>query len=92
MTDGERDFGLVIRSVVSKSNGGPYDDAAFNAGVYAGEVKARMEYGDHLIEMMVPTPLVPELDLYGMHWGYSLTATPWDEHPDEWTEVRLVRL
>lgn len=28
--------------------------------------------------------LIPQLDLLAMHQGWTLTALPWEEFPDEW--------
>lgn len=77
--------------VVTQENGGPYEAAAFVAGAEYGYLDALMEVGRPSIERYVAPELVKQLDLAAMHRGYVLTSEPWDEHPDEWTLVTLVR-
>lgn len=87
------EFGLVMPFVVCATNGGPYEDEAFVAGHYLGtlhEVLGTTRPPD--VENYVPTPLVPQIDLLAMHFNYTMFAQPWDEYPDEWTYVKLVRL
>lgn len=84
-------FGLVMPFVVCRSNGGPYDDEAFVAGVYCGsidqELQTRSICGP---QKYVPTAVVPQLDLLAMHRGYEMSAEPWGDHP-EWTLVSFWR-
>jgi hypothetical protein len=88
----EAEFSLVMPFIVCRSQGGPYDDAAFVAGCYFGEIRSELARPDRFVlEMTVPSPLVPQLDLVAMDAGFVMTAKPWDDHPDEWTFVRLTR-
>lgn len=38
----------------------------------------------------VEPALIPQLDLLAMHLGWTLTAEPWDDHPDEWVLASFV--
>ena len=82
------DFSLVMPFTVCSSNGGPYEDDAFVAGVYFGMVHERVERVGWF-EGYVPTALVPQLDLLAMHHGMKIHSTPWDEHPTDWSYVNL---
>jgi hypothetical protein len=87
------DYGLVMPFVVCESVGGPYEDRAFVAGVRYGQIAAEVAElkPGHAWSWTVETPLVRQLDLLAMHEGLTMTAEPWDEHPDEWVHVILVR-
>lgn len=87
MSDDERSFELLMPFVVCESNGGPYDDDAFAAGWHAGTISTRLEAKPAVLVEFVRSQLVPQLDLVAMQRGYRMTAEPWDEQPDEWTEV-----
>jgi hypothetical protein len=92
VTEDEPTYGLVVPFVVCETNGGPYDDAAFVAGCQFGGLDCRMQLGAPEVgPTYVASALVPQLDLAAMHRGYSMTAEPWDEYPDEWTLVTLRR-
>lgn len=84
---------LVMPFVAVRSVGGPYADDAFVAGVefqaiYDDLRSIRTLHSLPLVaarfEKHVSPALVPQLDLVAMECGFTLTATPWDEHPDEW--------
>lgn len=81
-------YGLVYPFVVCTSQGGPWDDQAFVAGVQLGVLVQRMECGEKDISSYVHPDLVPQIDLATMHSGYQMRAEPWDEHN---TLVTLVR-
>ena len=87
--DDSPSFGLVMPFVVCSDQGGPYDPGAFVAGCYFGELGERLKAGENPVMKYVPTPLVPQLDLLAMQYGYQFKAEAWAEHPDEWTEVRF---
>lgn len=84
-------YGLVMPFVVCAPDG-PYDSDAFVAGVYYGELDMRMKKNEARVERYVPTPLVPQIDLLAMFHGYSFSATPWEEYPEDWTYVKMERL
>jgi hypothetical protein len=88
VSDDERE--LVMPYVVCPD---PYEDSAFVAGTYCGDLWRRGETGDLVgHERYVPTPLVPQLDLVAMHFGLAMASEPWGEHPDEWTHVAFHRI
>lgn len=91
-SDEEPQFGLVMPFVVTEPDG-PYNAEAFTAAVtfadLYGTLKtlAGIRHGSLTtarLEAWVPPALVPQLDLAAMQCGFTLTATPWDDHPDEW--------
>lgn len=89
----EAEFGLVMPFVVCATQGGPYEDHAFVAGVWFGQIGQILRHCQETgsdpdqFEMPVPTPLVPQLDLLAMHHGFTMTSEPWSEAPDEHTFV-----
>lgn len=90
----EAEYGMVMPLVACEDQGGPYDAAAFVAGMYCGKL-------DHILEstpapahpivvsvrQYVPSGLVPQLDLLAMHHGWKMTTEPWEDHPEDWTFV-----
>lgn len=82
------EYGLVMPFTVCATEGGPYDDAAFVAGYQCGLIEARMTAGDPVVKEYVPPPLVPQIDLLAMRFGYSLTRYP---DSDAWVLVELCR-
>ena len=82
-----------------RSDDRPYEAGAFVAGCYHGEIAgwlaAAQEYpganGRLATGWWVPSPVVPQLDLLAMHHGYTLTAEPWDEYPEEHTYVSFAK-
>lgn len=91
--ESESGYGLVMPFVVCQTQGGPYEDGAFVAGAWFGRLDSLLEEGSRevIVDIAVPSPLVPQLDLLAMKHGYTLTATPWDEAPDEHTFVTFTR-
>lgn len=70
----------------------PYDDAAFVAGMYFGELAVLIKTLSHgpLIRRFVPSGLVPQIELLVMSEGvHGFKAEPWAEHPDEWTYIEI---
>jgi hypothetical protein len=76
----EGDYGLVMPFVVCQSNGGPFDDAAFVAGVQFGDLSRQLAGGGPVEPAYVNPDLWAQLDLAAMHYGYRLIVQPWDEH------------
>ncbi|MFB6392704.1 hypothetical protein [Polymorphospora lycopeni] len=85
-------YDLIYPFTVCASNGGPYDDEAFTAGMQAGRVDhalaAAAAVGITEATFTVSTPLVPQLDLIGMHRGFS-TMEAKDAEVDGWSFVRF---
>jgi hypothetical protein len=86
----EAGHSLLYPFVCCASNGGPYDDAAFVAGVRFGHIDAVLQAGPAIHETTVEEALLPQLDLLAMHRGYST------EHEDtevgDWHAVTLRKL
>lgn len=88
---------LVYPFVACKSQGGPYDDDAFVAGVQLGRIDASLQAAAALgldrAEFMVYTTLAGQLELVGMARGFPVvTATKVGETADhpampQWTRV-----
>ena len=92
--DDQQEHRLVMPFVVCQSQGGPYDDTAFVAGYTAGTIDAALHAAEQIVaefKWMVSPDLIPQLDLLAMRYGFDLTHEPWDEHPDEWTEVTITK-
>lgn len=82
---------LIYPFVVCTSNGGPYDDEAFVAGVRFGVLMYRMLRDDPIIQDSTFTELLPQLDLAAMHSSYTLTSALWTEDP-KWCIVCLRKI
>jgi hypothetical protein len=87
----ESEYGLIMPFVVCQSNGGPYEDRPFVAGVRIGVLIQRMTNGEPEISSYEYPAMLPQIDLLAMHYGYQLESEPWEEHPDEWVYVRLAK-
>lgn len=90
--DGEPEMSLVMPFVVVTSKGGPYDDTAFAAGWAAGEIDralAAVAGFEVAVDRMVPTALVPQIDLIAMRHGYRCESRRDEEYSDEWSHLRL---
>lgn len=84
-------YNLIYPFVVCKSNGGPYEDHAFVAGARFGDVARRCENHEPVIELYVDPESVRQYELLAMHHGYLMKSTPWDEYPEDWAWLSLVR-
>ena len=87
----ETEYGLVMPFVVCGDNG-PFDARSFVAGYRMAELayKIANESGD-VIESYEHPDLVPQIDLFAMQHGWTMTLEPWVDHPDEWVAVTLHR-
>lgn len=87
---------LVMPFVVCTSQGGPYDDAAFVAGVRMQQIDAILAAGPAdcgwVYRVAVEPTLAPQLDLVAMQHGYAMTHEPWEPHPDEWVLATFTRV
>lgn len=91
-TNDEASYTLVMPFVVCASAGGSYDDAAFVAGVRFGQDSAELHsFAPDEWRQYVDPVMVRQYDLLAMQHGYTMTAEPWDEHPDEWTLVTFTK-
>lgn len=83
MTDNEGTYQLVMPFVLTKSEGGPYDDAAFAAGMTCGQLWTELmvltQHGATPRPRYVQPEYVPQIDLIAMHYGYTLKPGPIDE-------------
>lgn len=92
-TEGEdRGAELVERFVVVASTGGPYDDDSFVAGAYYGlaDVFLTMFRGSEAGGFIVPSALVPQLDLLAMRHGYQCVDLT-TEATEGWSTVGYIR-
>lgn len=90
------DYELVYPFIVCESNGGPYEDQSFVAGVYFGMLMAAFEAKsiasevaediDERVGFTLPSALLPQVDLLAMRWECSVTLERHDDTP-EWTTV-----
>jgi hypothetical protein len=85
------EYSLRVPFVVCESEGGPYPDQPFVAGVQYGRVFDLLERGPNELRITVYPELVPQLDLLAMDLGYSFVAEPWQDGPDEWAFVTFTR-
>lgn len=76
-------YELVMPFVLAKSNGGPFDDAAFVAGMTCGALdqELAMTAALHTLpcERYVGLPLMKQVDLIAMRHGYTLKPGEVDE-------------
>jgi len=83
MPEQEGGFQLVMPFVLVKSNGGPYDDKAFAAGMACGQIWTELQtlssHGAVPRPRYVRPEHVPQLDLIAMHFGYLLDPGDVDE-------------
>jgi len=83
--DEDSGYVLLMPFVLSQSNGGPYDDKAFAAGMTCGQFWAELEtvaaHGALPRPRYVRPEYIPQLDLIAMHFGYTLTAGDTDSEP-----------
>ena len=83
---------LVYPFIVCQSNGGEYEDQSFVAGAQFGHIEALMEENNPTIDRYVHSGIVSQLDLAAMYHGYLMEEiVPWEDDPDSWTWVKLIR-
>lgn len=82
MTD-RAEYGIVMPFVLTKTNGGPYDDDAFVAGVTCGALDQELTLTTTLHtlprERYINTLHLPQVDLIAMRHGYQLRLGDLDE-------------
>lgn len=83
MTTEDAGYNLVMPFVIVKSNGGPYDDAAFVAGANCGQLMAELKtLAAHRAvppQRWMRLELLPQIDLIAMRYGYKLRLSEIDE-------------
>lgn len=89
--DSEDGMNLVMPLIVVASNGGPYDDQSFVAGMNLQQLWCVLERKPMSYQQFVRSSLVPQIDLLAMHFGYRMTAEPWTPEPDLWTFAKFGR-
>lgn len=85
----DAEFSLIMPLVVTNSNGGPYDDKAFVAGMRTQQVWETLAEGPDEYLTAVPPEIVPQLDLIAMHFGYVVDVR--DTAYPEWAEALFCR-
>jgi hypothetical protein len=87
-------YELVIPFVACTSQGGAYEDVPFVAGYQAGQIArslaAAVAIEADTLTFTAYTDLTRQLDLIGMHHGFTVTAEPCDGVP-EWSYVTFTR-
>jgi hypothetical protein len=82
-TEEESEYGLVMPFILVKSNGGPFDDAAFVAGMTCGALYQELENCAPMQAVprarYIQAQLVPQIDLIAMKHGYQLRLGDYDE-------------
>jgi hypothetical protein len=82
MTD-QPGYDLVMPFVIVKSNGGPYDDAAFAAGANCGQLMKELQaLAAHRAiphQRWMRPELLPQIDLIAMQYGYELRLKEIDD-------------
>lgn len=83
MSDGEDFHELVMPFVLAQSQGGPYDDKAFSAGMMCGQLWTELRALSPFGATPRPRYIVPEhlkqMDLIAMHYGYTIRPGEIDE-------------
>lgn len=92
-------YALVYPFVVCRSQGGPYEDAPFVAGVQFGQIDRALEViaaaGGDRLSVTVYTALVPQIELAAMARGFpTVVAEQVEETADhpampEWSHVTI---
>lgn len=93
------DFGLVIPFTVCRSNGGPYDDEAFVAGYFVGQIDKELQVAaacnaEGVLAPIVRRAVLPQLELHGMRHGFPVMKVGQETDPSldgEWCWVRFLR-
>lgn len=85
--DDQEAYDLVMPFILTKSQGGPYDDDAFVAGWRLGQIDAVLAHEGAEWSGIVPTADLPQADLLAMRRDMVLLQTPTED--DEWTFIRI---
>lgn len=94
--DDEDGYDLVYPFVACASQGGPYDDDAFVAGVQLGRIDQALQIAEVLgTRSLGPYNVRPEIlrtvELAGMARGFaSMTADPWGDGTN-WVTITFAR-
>ena len=90
---GDRDYELVMPLVATADHGGPFDASAYAAGLEAGSIM-RLLWSVHsevrVVSSTVRTANVPQLDLFAMHYGFTLRHRA-DADNDFWSYATFIR-
>lgn len=91
--DDEPEYELVYPFVACQSQGGPYEDQAFVAGVQLGKLTQSLEIAstlgvERLTTRTIYTSLVPQVELAGMAYGFPfMSAEECGDEAPEWSYV-----
>jgi hypothetical protein len=89
--DEEEEMNLVMPLIIVASNGGPYDDEAFVAGMNLQQLWSVLDAKPRSYQQFVRSSLIPQIDLLAMHFGYRMRAEPWAPEPEQWTFAKFDR-
>jgi hypothetical protein len=84
----------IMPIVAVQSNGGPYQDADFLAGMLLGQIDTALTHQPEHASWTIPAELLPQLDLLAMHHHYRFEVIPM-EHDDptcQWVGIELTKL
>lgn len=85
MSEEDPEYRLLMPFVLTQSNGGPYEDAAFVSGWSLGALDAEMGICAHLGTVprprYLPTLDGPQIELLGMKHNFLVHAS--DEHSNQ---------
>lgn len=70
--------GVELPLIAIEGQGGPYEADSFLAGFTCGNLAALLAVGVSP-EALAPEDLLPQLDLFAMHNGHTLTSTAMDD-------------
>ena len=83
---------LVMPFVTVQSNDGPHDDQSYTAGYEMGRLDDQLEFEKpSVLDSVVLTENIKQVDLIAMKNGYSMTPTLHEEDPT-WTFVKFTKL
>lgn len=88
----QQSYGLVMPFVCCQSEGGPYEDRAFVAGVRLGTTDAmlgNLRPARH--SMLVEPELVDQFDLLAMKNGYRMNVDRASSVSEGWVAVEFIR-
>lgn len=93
MSEPEEHFSLVMPFVLTKSEGGPFDDESFVMGCVVGGLITEIDalplcatgYARY-----VQAAVLPQMDLVAMKYGFVMSSEPWSEDA-YWAWMTLTR-
>lgn len=94
MTDEEPNYDVAVPFVCVASEGGPYDDKSFAAGVEIGVIYVTLRCAHPSVETLRFTlrrPSEKQADLMAMHCGFTLEVLVDEADEPDWIIVQFTR-